>query len=131
MKKLIFAMSSALMLLSACQMDDSNTDYCLSYQTEPVTAVTPIPGVPAQENNSFKVDFNSTNGCGAFDSFDVTSDGNTRVIKVIGKYVGCVCTQDLPAREATYTFTETTPGTYTLKFYQSDTAFITHTVVIP
>ena len=69
-------------------------------------------------------------GCGKFDKFEETINGNTRIIKVIIKYEGCICTQDFFTQSANYVFTTSIPGTYILKFQKTDGSFITETVVI-
>lgn len=114
--------------LSSCSDDDSD-DNCISFSEAAVDAVEPIENADAA-GFLYKVYFYVGNGCGNFGSFEETVDGNTRTIKVIAKYEGCVCTEDIPLRDTVYSFNPTAPGTYTLKFVQEDNTFITETVVV-
>lgn len=72
----------------------------------------------AQLGETVAVDvyFQVNGGCGEFGSFDVSSSGKETVVRVVARYKGNVCTDDLPVRMTTYTFRPAEAGTYTLKF---------------
>jgi hypothetical protein len=129
MKKLLLLFCFTVTLLISCNDNEANDDQCISYSPAVIDAVTLIPTVD-MIGAVFNVAFYVNNGCGDFGSFEETIDGNTITIKVIAKYEGCVCTDDIPLRESVYTFTSATAGTYTLKFLKTDGTFITETVVI-
>lgn len=77
-----------------------------------------------------KVYFKVGSGCGQFDKFIETKEGNTRTINVQAVYRGLVCTTDRPTRTTTYKLDTKTPGTYYLKFVSGENQFIIDTVVV-
>lgn len=128
MKNIFLALISFVFLVS-CANDDNGTDNCVSFSEAYVNSVEPIENADAA-GFLFKVKFNVMNGCGGFGSFEETVEGNTITVKVIAKYEGCVCTEAIEARDAVYSFNPTTPGTYTLKFQNTEDTFITETVTL-
>lgn len=114
---------------TSCEGENEDPQNPSNFVPTGINSVTEIPGDFAS-GTAYKVDFYVNNGCGDFHSFDETVDGNTRTIKVLAKYVGEICTMDLPLRETTYTFNPTVPGTYTLKFLMDDGTFHTETFVV-
>ena len=129
MKKLLLLCCFTTTLLTSCNDSETNVDKCVSYEPTGIEAVTLIPTADLI-GAAYNVSFYCNNGCGNFGSFEKTIEGNTITIKVIAKYEGCVCTEDIPLRESVYTFTSNTSGTYILKFLKADGTFITETVVI-
>lgn len=75
--------------------------------------------------------FQVNGGCGEFGSFDVNSSGKETVIRVVAKYKGNICTDDLPIRMATYTFSPTEAGTYTFRLRSTpQVGFITKIIEV-
>ncbi|SFB95003.1 hypothetical protein SAMN05421780_10272 [Flexibacter flexilis DSM 6793] len=111
-----------------CKDKDSD---CTSYRNEAVNEVDgPSTGLVNQELN-YTVSFSCYNGCGDFGKFEeAVGANNTRTISVVAKYQGCMCTQDVPSRRATYKFKAIQAGTYYLKFQQNGTNYLTKTVTI-
>ena len=128
MKKLSYLFVTICFLLNACS-ESQTPNECVSFVESGVEAVALIPTVD-MIGATFKVDFGISNGCGKFNKFVETINGNTRTIKVIAKYEGCICTQDASIKSTNYVFTTSTTGTYTLKFQKADGTFFTETVVI-
>ncbi len=129
MKKLLLLFFVTVTLLTSCCDSKTNDEQCVSFVPEGIDAVTLIPTTD-MTGAAFNVAFYVNNGCGNFGSFEEIVNGNSITIKVIAKYEGCVCTDDIPLRESVYTFTSNTSGTYLLKFIKADGTFITETVVI-
>jgi hypothetical protein len=134
MKKNIIQLSIvciiATLMAFTCKKEDTANNKCLSFAKAPVTAVTgPATGSINQDIN-LTVSFACSNGCGQFGSFEQARTGNTFEISVTAKYEGCVCTQDIPVRQQTYTFRASQPGTYLLNFVQQNNTFVTHTIVV-
>lgn len=90
----------------------------------------PEKPVKAGESVGIKIHFLVNNGCGEFGSFEAKKDGNTLTVKVYSQYHGEVCADAIFTREITYVFKPESPGTYTLKFWKDDDAFITKTLVV-
>jgi len=74
--------------------------------------------------------FACTNGCGQFSSFETKIEGNTINVRVIVKYEGCVCTENLPVYSETYDLKITTPGSYVVKFVTDEDAFLIEEILI-
>ena len=128
MKKLILLFFILLSTMFSCSKNDE-IKQCINFVTTGLETVELIPTAD-MSGAIYKVDFPISNGCGKFDKFEEIINGNTRIIKVIIKYEGCICTQDFFTQSANYVFTTSIPGTYILKFQKTDGSFITETVVI-
>ncbi len=117
-------------LLISCSDDDEKENECTSSKTEYVTSInSPTTGV-VNEAINIEVNFQVFNGCGGFGKFIETENGNSRIIEVEAKYVGCICTQDAPIRTVNYEFTASNAGNYELNFKSSPTEFITANLTI-
>lgn len=128
MKNIFLALISFVLLVS-CGNDDNGSDNCLSYSEAYVDTVEPIENADAV-GFLYKVNFVVMNGCGGFGSFEETVAGNIVTVNVIAKYEGCICTEALELKEGVYSFNPTSPGTYTLRFRNSEDTFITETVTV-
>ncbi|SIQ47750.1 hypothetical protein [Pontibacter lucknowensis] len=103
-----------LLIATGCSKEDSEPPA----QERPAPIVRVEAPATAQVGETVTVDvhFQVSGGCGQFGSFNVSSSGKETVIRVVAKYQGNVCTDDLPIRTAPYTFRPTEAGIYTLKF---------------
>lgn len=128
MKNLTYLFISISIILNACS-ESKTPNECVSFLQTGIAAITLDPTVDMM-GAVYKVDFPISNGCGKFNKFEETIDGNTRIVKVIAKYEGCICTQDFSIKSTNYVFTSSVPGTYTLKFLKADGTFFIETVVI-
>ena len=116
-------------ILISCN-DDDKEDECITSKTEYVTSVnSPTTGTVNQTIN-IDVKFGVSNGCGGFGKFIETENGNTRIIEIEAKYVGCICTQNAPILTVNYEFTPNNVGDYELSFKSSPTEFITVNLTI-
>lgn len=116
-------------LIVSCSDGDKNED-CISRQNEFVTSVNAPENGTVNKPLTIEVNFAVYNGCGGFGRFIEQINGNTRIIEVEAKYVGCICTTDVPIRTVTYEFNTDTGGNYELKFKSSPTEFITVNLTI-
>lgn len=128
MKKIFLAVASTFLLM-ACSNDDNGSDNCTSYADAYVDSVEEVTTADAA-GFLFKVRFSVINGCGDFNSFKEIASGNVRTVTVEAKYEGCICDTALHTKEAVYNFKPTAPGTYTIKFRNTEDTFITETVTI-
>ena len=125
-KNIILLFSSIIFGLSiSCNENDDKENDCISYKTEYVTSVNSSTTGMTNEIINIEVNFQVFNGCGRFGKFIEIVNGNTRVIEVEAKYVGCICTQETPIRTANYEFIASNAGEYELNFKSSPTEFIT------
>lgn len=110
--------------------DKTPDEKCVSFAKAPVTRIDGANAALINQEIILTVSFSCNNGCGQFGNFDEIISGNTSTITVIAKYVGCICTQDLPIRQTIYKFKRSQPGTYDLKFLQTDNIYLTHTIIV-
>jgi len=128
----LFALFIVLCLTTSCENDDNNNNNneCIEYDTAYVTSVnSPTTGM-INEVINIEVSFRVFNGCGGFEKFNETENGNIRTIEVEAKYEGCICTQDAPLRNANYEFITSNTGDYELNFKSNPTEFITVNLTI-
>ena len=118
----------SLAFLTSCSNDD-NADNCISFEEAYVSSVEEVTTADAT-GFLFKAKFVVKNGCGEFESFKEIVSGNVRTITVEAKYEGCICDTALHTKEGVYNFKPTAPGTYTLRFRNSEDTFITETVTV-
>jgi len=115
--------------LISCNNDDKENE-CISSKTEYVTSVdSPTTGM-VNEKINIEVNFQVYNGCGEFGKFIETQNNNTINIEIEAKYVGCICTDNLPIRTVNYEFIPNSAGNYKLNFKSSPTEFITVNLTI-
>ncbi len=70
------------------------------------------------------------NGCGQFGSFGTTVQDSATIVAVYPVYIGEVCTLNLPTRKAVYSYTPTTKGKHTLKFWQGTNNYLIKTITV-
>lgn len=119
---------SLLFIKAGCKKDSDNK--CISLLEAPVAEVSGPGTGSVNQDIPFTVAFDISNGCGQFSEFEVTSSGNTKNIKVIARYEGCICTQIFARFERIYNFKATQAGTYLLQFKQADGNLISKSIII-
>jgi len=128
MKKHLLILSILTSIFISCSDNDKND--CVENKLAYVASVnSPSNGI-INEIVNIEVNFGVFNGCGGFGEFIETQNGNLRMIEVMAKYEGCICTQDTPIRTVNYEFTTKIPGDYELKFKSSEIDFITINLLI-
>jgi hypothetical protein len=131
--KLKFFYLTALIIISSliisCEKDNQNKD-CIEYDTGYVTSVNSTTTGTVNETINIEVNFRVLNGCGGFEQFIETENGNIKTIEVEAKYEGCICSQDVPIRKVNYHFIASKSGDYELNFKSSPTEFITVNLII-
>ncbi|MBX0333138.1 hypothetical protein K3G39_07800 [Pontibacter sp. HSC-14F20] len=122
---------SALILLFATGCSKEDAEPAVQERPAPIVRVEAPATAQVGENVTVDVYFQVNGGCGQFGSFDVSSSSKETVIRVVAKYKGNVCTDDLPIRKATYSFHPTEAGTYTLRFRSTpQVGFIVATIEV-
>lgn len=131
MKMRVLVLSLFFGLLISCSNEDDNNDECVQNGIAYVTSVNSptITGI-VNETINIEVKFKVYNGCGGFGKFIENENENTRMIEVEAKYVGCICTQNIPIITTNYEFIANNPGEYELKFKSSPTEYITVNLTI-
>ena len=109
-----------------------NTDtnrYCVYFQRSPIVSYTaPTTGVI---NQAITYSLSSSFTCGNSQPFSAPDSvvGNTRYVKVIGKYYGCICLTSAPVYTHQYSFSTSTPGKYYIKFLKYNN-YLTDSIVV-
>lgn len=122
-----------LVLFIALLSCDDNDDQCndrIENTIAYVTSVNAPNSGPVNVPMSIEVQFGVINGCGRFEKFIEMENGNSRTIEVEAKYVGSVCTQNVPILTTNYEFTAFNTGNYELNFKSSPTEYITINILI-
>lgn len=122
-------MAVAILSLTGCFKDPVDGE-CVSYHSAPVTKVEGPSTAGINQEIDLLVSFTCSNGCGQFGTFEKLTDVDTIHINVLAKYQGCVCTYDVPVRQATYKFKASQAGTYYLKFRQAENNILTDTITV-
>tara|TARA_R110000772_G_scaffold233574_1_gene345150 strand:- start:125 stop:517 length:393 start_codon:yes stop_codon:yes gene_type:complete len=123
----VFVIFSALI---SCNNDDDQDKCGSTFETAYVDNINaPDTGIVG-ETIPIEVTFFVMNGCGVFNEFEVTSDGNSRNIIVNAEYECRACTQSIDRISATYNFSASTPGEYELKFKSGLDEFIIINITI-
>jgi hypothetical protein len=117
----------AVFMLNTCNKDKGA---CESFQKVPAALIEGPDAGSVNQVIRVTVSFHVFNGCGQFGRFEETTTGNTKKISIIAKYSGCICTDDIPTRKATYKFTAVNPGVYYLQFNSSDSTYLRDTLTI-
>jgi len=124
---LVLFISTGL-IFSSC-IKNVEQPVCISSGEVPVQNVTGPNATNVNANIDLTISFQAMNGCGNFDSFKEATLGDTTFVATIAKYIGCVCTQDLPTRTGIYKFKKSAPGQYFLKFNKGN-SFLVHQVTV-
>lgn len=129
MRKPLAFIFLATIAMTGCSKKTTSaaTEDCIKYSK---VNVSQIDKASASTNHTTTVYFQVNNGCGQFNKFIEKKSGNTITINVEAVYKGCMCTMDIPTRQAAYQLKEKAAGTYYLKFVSGENAFITDTVVV-
>lgn len=107
---------------TSCESDDDESSF--EIEKVQVIEIDAPSSVLLGEEITIKVDFIVYNGCGQFGRFDEKVQGTTNTIAVEAKYVGDICTSDIPTRTIDYTFIPQTAGDYVFRFLTFDGAYI-------
>lgn len=113
-----------------CDQVDESNEQCIKHNNEFVTSVDAPETANINDPVNIQVDFRVHNGCGQFKRFMETINAKQRTIEVEAVYEGCMCTQDLPIRTATYQFVPDSPGNYELRFKSGPEEFITEYIEV-
>ncbi len=124
----IFLVLPIFLFLSCSRKHHSDT--CISYNQAPVSNIEGPKSGSVNQEIDITVSFDCMNGCGQFGRFEQSSKDNATEIKVIAKYEGCVCSDNVPTLQSIYKFKAKKPRIYLLKFFQEDNVYLTDTIVV-
>lgn len=113
----------------SCHKNHDN-NVCVSYTKATVTKIEGLNTGLVNQDINLGVLFYYADGCGQSASIEQSADKDTTTINVIAKYQGCLCTDILLGGKVVFNFRKTQPGTYYLKFWQSDKSYLTDTIII-
>lgn len=116
--------------LVSCNNDDDQEDCGSTFETAYVDSINAPDTGNVGEAIPIEVTFFVMNGCGIFNEFEETSNGNSRTIIVNAEYECRACTQSIDRISATYNFSASTPGDYELKFQSGLDDFIIINITI-
>lgn len=114
---------------ASCESDD-NDETTFDIQKVQVVNIDAPSSALIGEEIKIEVVFIVYNGCGQFGKFIENVNGRTRTISVEAKYIGEICTTDIPRRTVDYTFTPQVAGDYTFRFLTFDGEYITAKITV-
>ncbi len=115
------------LLLNACSGDDGGQT--IIFEEALVTAAEGPATVTVNQSATYTLTYQIKSDCGNFENFLETLTGTTKTVGVRLKYVGD-CNENVQTKTVSYPFMVNTPGTYTFKFRNTSTSFLTRTVVV-
>ena len=117
------------LVLDACRKSKENTQ-CLSNYTAGVVSAIGQDSGAVNQTLDFHVRFIIGAACDHFMGFQPLLKGDTTIISLNIKHLGCVCPALLAQVDTIYQFRPMEAGTYYLKFLQAGETYITDTVNI-
>ncbi|WP_336093204.1 hypothetical protein [Leeuwenhoekiella sp. CH_XMU1409-2] len=133
MKLLCTLLFAGLLFISGCDATSTSAEEknCTETKTAWVSEVSGGSTVALDDELKLVVSFPVNNGCGQFNQFIESINGNEISIEVEAIYDTCsMCTMDIPTRNADYIFRPKEEGSYILKFKTSATEFITKEITV-
>ncbi len=129
MKKTALLIIPFLLVFASCLKGFDEGD-CFSFAYAKIEEVTGPQSGTVGQNLQFSVDFTVVNGCGKFEKFEEIKSADTTYIRLIAKYEGCVCTQELKHLDTTYNFRPEKAGNLYLRFVQSETEYAERIITV-
>ncbi len=117
-----------ILILFGCHNSKESTQ-CLSYSNATITSVTGPDSGMVNQYLDFAVSF-GMGGCDHFNGFQQTSNGDTTIIAVNIKHLGCVCPDYEVLVDSVYKFKAAVAGVYYIKFLQTENTYILDTLKI-
>ena len=118
----------SLFILPGCgKSEEAVCDYQVKAYPSNVSGATTAS---VNQEIDLTITFAVTNSCGTFGTFTESTVGNTTTVDVAARYTGCTCNQAPVLRTTVYKFKRAAAGTYTLQFYQTQTTFLTYTIIV-
>jgi len=117
----------SFILFPGCKKQDNK---CISHTTAVVTQVTGPNTALVNQEIDLTVLYYLGNSCGQFEKLEATSNGNTTIISLKAKYLGCICADILLSGQANYKFKASQAGVYFLNFLQPNQAYFTDTITV-
>ncbi|WP_154648915.1 MULTISPECIES: hypothetical protein [Leeuwenhoekiella] len=133
MKLLCTLLFAGLLFISGCDATSASAEEknCTETKTAWVSQVSGASTVALDDELKLVVSFPVNNGCGQFNQFIESVNGNEISIEVEAIYDTCsMCTMDIPTRKADYIFRPKKEGSYILKFKTSATEVITKEITV-
>ncbi|MBI3259849.1 MAG: hypothetical protein HYZ54_10300 [Ignavibacteriae bacterium] len=129
-KKLFIAISFLGLILTTNCTSNGSDENCISYLHAKVENVSFPEFGQVNKSIPINISFQCINGCGKFGSIEETNNGKVKSLKVISKYEGCICTQELLVLNHIYDFIAIDTGIYTVNFLQPDGVIISKSITI-
>ncbi|WP_396177017.1 hypothetical protein [Flavobacterium sp.] len=132
MFKKISIVALATVLFASCDPSSNTTSNCPVIIGVPTTLVTGPTTTAVNVPINLEVSYKAKANCGDFTTFfkEFTSDPLIELITVNNSYDSCSCDEVETVQKRIYIFQKTVPGVYILKFKDSNTTTIDHTVTV-
>jgi hypothetical protein len=130
-KKISLGVFLAL-FISSCDPAGSGGNNCPQTIGVSTSAVTGPIEAAVDVAINLEVSYITKKNCGAFVSFfkDLSPSPLTEIITVNASYDVCSCDEVVSTEKQIYVFKKSIPGIYILKFRETNTTFIEHTITV-
>jgi len=129
LKKSIFLCFLALSI-AGCDISSDEMNNCPTIIGVSTVAVAGPTTAAVDETINLNVSYKTKKNCGGFQTFFKEVIGLEKIVTVNVIYDYCDCDEVVTTEVQPYAFKESTAGVYVLKFKETNTTFITHTVTV-
>lgn len=121
-----------VLLFNSCDLGGDGSNNCPLTIGVATSAVTGPIETPADVAINLEVSYKTKKTCGLFVSFfkELNPSPLIEIITVNTSYDACSCDEVVSTEKQIYIFKKSVPGIYILKFRDTNTTFIEHTVTV-
>lgn len=116
--------------IASCDLSSDSPGTCATIIGVATEAVEGPTTAAINETITLNVSYQTTSNCGGFQSFYKQGTGLEKIITVNTVYDACNCDEEVSIEVEPYAFKESVAGVYVLKFKESNSTFVTHTVTV-
>lgn len=114
--KILMIIAMVALMLNACSLDDGDAPI-VNYEVIPVVSVELPQAFTFGQTHIIPVTFDFTNSCQEFAGFEVSSNLNERVIRVVASVSNSGCEEGVVRIQRDLRFLAASNGTYVFKFF--------------
>ena len=115
---------------ASCDISNDQPSNCPAVIGVSTVAVSGPTTATVDQTINLNVSYKTKKNCGDFHSFYKEVNGLEKTITVNTIYDACDCDEVVTTEIAPYAFKEAAAGVYVLKFKETNTTFITHTITV-
>lgn len=132
MFKKISIIAFAAILFSSCEVNESLSSTCPTIIAVATTTITGPVQTAIDVPINLEISYKTKKNCGGFKLFfdNPSDDPLVDIITVNTTYDACNCDEVQSVEKVNYSFKKSEAGVYVVKFRETNTTFIEHTVTV-